>query len=202
MSFQTPVPFQTFFCLSWNKILRRILVTKCFYFPLTLIAFLSIQWKLVETETVQQAKKVVRVWILCVFGISCVFSKWSLIGVSCRNHHPAVPEALSLHPTPCRHGAQGHHDQFTRQIHFECHERPKKEQHSMWHHSEGGEHRFPGPPHCVGSLQWLFLCHVHQWGNKHPLHPHSSPTYYRNHCGLNWSVLLTICISKNYKDLN
>lgn len=72
-------------------------------------------------------KKVIQVWIMCVFGISCVVLDWSLIGVSCRNHHPAVPEALPLHPTPCRHGAQGHHDQFARQVHFECHERPKKE---------------------------------------------------------------------------
>lgn len=67
-------------------------------------------------------------------------------------HHPALPVEVSFPSVACCHGAQGHHDQFTRQVHPECHERLEEEQHSVWHHPESGEHRLSCPPHCAGRL--------------------------------------------------
>lgn len=66
--------------------------------------------------------------------------------------HPALPVEVSLPSVACCHGAQGHYDQFTCQVHPECHERLEEEQHSVWHHLESGEHRLSRPPHCAGCL--------------------------------------------------
>lgn len=46
-------------------------------------------------------------------------------------YHPALSVEVSLPPIACRHGTQGHHDQFTCQVNLECHERFEEEQHAV-----------------------------------------------------------------------